>query len=171
MKKSVVGVLLGICVAVCAFVGCENSTDVIASYISESTSAGSENYGVKITYADDSRLEGKGVDTQVKFSKRGEITIWEEGGTKFTYKIEDYDEWYSMTVILAEAKGNGGEEQFERFDEVIAKSFYFSSDQSQEVTFRAVVGDIEQNSASTGEILVGSEAISNQFTLKMNKKS
>ncbi|MBQ8444361.1 MAG: hypothetical protein IJX25_03315 [Clostridia bacterium] len=170
MKKKYLSLLAFICIAMLGFVGCEKSTDVIASYISESTSAGSENHGVRITYASDSRLKGKAVDTQIKFSKRGEIVLWQEGGEKFTYTIEDYDEWYSITVIFAEFQGNEGKEKFEKFDDVLSKSYFFHSQQSQEITFRTVVGDIEQNSAGTGEILVGSEPISNQFTLKIDKK-
>jgi len=73
-------------------VACEKVIELEGAFITEITSAGSDNFGVKITYADDSRLGGKVVDTQVKFSKRGEILIWQEGGEKIHYTIEDYDE-------------------------------------------------------------------------------
>ena len=126
MKKFVC-VLVCICSVCCFMVGCENSTKLIASFISESTSAGSENHGVKITYAADSRLEGKGVDTQIKFAKKGEITIWKEGEEKFVFTIPDYDEWYSLTVIFAESETNQGKERFELFDNVLSKSYFFTN--------------------------------------------
>ena len=83
-----------------SFVACENATQIEAGYISETTSAGSENYGVRITYSQDSRLKGKAVDTQIKFSQKGDIVIWQEGGEKFTFTVEDYDYWYSLTTIF-----------------------------------------------------------------------
>ncbi|MBO5394579.1 MAG: hypothetical protein J6A28_01570 [Clostridia bacterium] len=167
--KKVRLLILPILVAL-ALCGCENSTDITAAFISESTSAGSENYGVKITYSDDSRLEEKYTDVQIKFSKKGEIVIWKENQEKFTYKIDDYDEWYSMTVIFAAVEGKEGKEEFEPIKSVLAKSYFFNSEIAQEITFRVVAGDIEENSTGSGYILVGAEPISNQFTLKIAKK-
>ena len=160
-----------LCCFVClfSFLGCERSTDVVASYISENTSAGSDNYGVKIVYADDSRLHGKYIDTQIKFAKKGEIVIWAEGGKKFAYVIDDYDEGYSLTMIFAEQAGKAGEETFEKFDEAVAKFYFFNSPQSQEVTLRVVAGDVVLNDSQMGEILSETDPISDQFTLKIKK--
>ncbi|MBP3344598.1 MAG: hypothetical protein J6K97_00145 [Clostridia bacterium] len=151
------------------FVGCEKATMIEAAHISEITQAGSKNYGVRITYDQDRRLEGKIIDTQIKFSKKGDIVIWQEGGEQFSYTILDDDTWYSMTTIFAEVAGKDGQEIFERKDDAVAKVYLFNSSQAQNVTLRVVVGDVETNSEQKGEILVGSEPISNQFTLKIKK--
>ena len=169
MKREKNTIIAGLLVACVIFVGCENSTNITAAYITESTSAGSENYGVKITYSEDSRIEDKYTDVQIKFSQKGEIVIWKENQEKFNYTIADNDEWYSMTSIFAVGEGKKDGEVFEPMKEVRAKSYFFNSEQSQNLTLRVVVGDIEQNSTGTGYILVGSEAISSHFTLKINK--
>ena len=158
----IVGMMIGL-------VGCEQSTKIQAAYISEITQAGSENYGVKITYSEDKRLDGKFVDTQVKFSKKGDIVIWREGEEKFSYTILDSDTWYSMTTIFAAANEKEGEEEFEEKDGAIAKVYLFNSKQTQNITFRVVCGIVEENSSGKGQILVGSEPISNHFTLKIKK--
>ena len=167
MKKicSVLGMFL-LALSISLF-GCEDATKLSCATISEITPAGSENYGVRVNYLSDSRLDGKSTDVQIKFNKIGEITIWQENQDKFNYKIEDIDEWYSMTTIFAEAKDKAGEEKFEEFKGAIAKTYLFNFDGSIEITFRVVVGDAEENGAGTGEILVGSEAISDNYTLKI----
>ena len=167
MKKFLY-VLVGIMLAFSGvLLGCESSTQIECAYINEITVAGSDNYGVRITHADDSRLEGKGVDIQVRFSRKGEITLWQEGGTKYFYQVPDYDEWYSMTVIFAEFEGRQDKEEFELKEDATNKTYIFSSEHPVEITFRVVAGDIEQNSQGTGQILVGSESISKQYTLKI----
>ena len=148
--------------------GCEKSTQLRTAYIREITMAGSDNYGVRITYDTDDRLEGKSTDVQIKFNNIGTIKIGEEFQEKFEYKIEDYDEWYSMTAILAQAKGKAGEEKFEKYEEAISKTYQFQYDGQMKITLRVVVGDSEENSAGNGEILVGSESVSENFTLKIN---
>lgn len=168
MKKKVLALAALFCAL--GMGGCENSTDITAAYITESTSAGSENYGVRITYAEDSRLEGKYTDVQVRFSQKGEIVLWKEGQNKITYNIPDYDEWYSLTSIFAQGQGKSGSEQFELYDAVKSKSYLFNSDINQEITFRVVVGKVESNFQGDGQILVGSEPISGHFKLKIHKK-
>lgn len=168
MKKRVL-ITSMLLVIMAVAIGCKESTKIEAAYISEITQAGSQNYGVRITYADDSRLDGKYVDTQIKFSRKGEVTIWREGEEKFTYQILDSDTWYSMTTIMYEAKGKSGQEEFEQKDDAVAKVYLFNSSQSQNITFRVVCGMTEENSSRTGQILVGSESISDHFTLKIKK--
>lgn len=170
MKRKRMGLMMVLLCGLVAFAGCENSTKITAAYISESTGAGSENYGVKISYSQDSRLEGKYTDVQVRFSQKGEIVVWKENQEKISYTIADYDEWYSLTTIFAQGEGEKGEEKFELYDDVKSKSYLFNSETPQEITFRVVVGKIQQNFQGTGQILVGSEPISDHFTLKIDKK-
>jgi hypothetical protein len=174
MKRNLFALIM-LSVALCAFLmGCEQSTQIIASSISEITSAGSKNYGVRISYSDDKRLNGKGCDTQIKFNKTGTITIWLEGQEKIEYEIEDIDEWFSLTTIFAKATKQSEEVEnektnvkFEKFEDSLSKTYLFNFDGSINITFRVVVGEITDSSDDTGEILVETEPISNQFTLKM----
>ena len=149
------------------FFACEDATTLNCASISEITQVGSENYGVRVNFYSDSRLKGKGVDVQIKFSKLGEITIWEENQDKGIYAIDEIDEWQSMTGIIASLNGNAGQEKFMKFEHASAKTYLFNFDKPIEITFRVVAGDIEDNIENNGEILVGSEAISKQFILKI----
>lgn len=161
MKKRLLLILL--IVSIIIFGGCENATNLRTAYFSEITSAGSENYGVRVNFATDSRLEGKGVDVQIKFSKVGTITIWQENQDKIEYKIEDYDEWYSLESIFSQPN----QETFERYEKATARAYLFNSQQPMDITMRAVAGTIAENAYQTGEILLESMPISNQFTLKI----
>lgn len=146
---------------------CEDSTQLRCATITEITAAGSENYGVRISFLQDKRLQDKYVDVQVKFNKTGEITFWEENQEKMEFIIEDFDEWYSIEYLKAKATSTEGSEKFEKFEKALARTYLFNYDGKIEFTFRVVAGDIEDNSTETGEILVGSEPISKQFTLKI----
>ena len=157
--------------ALSTLAGCEQSTQLRTATISEITTAGSENYGVRVNFSDDSRLEGKGVDVQIKFNKTGLITMWQENQAKFDYEILESDEWYSLTTIFTvkDNPENVNTERFELNEEANAKTYLFNykGDRGIEVTFRAVAGDKQENAYKTGEILVDSTPISNQFTLKI----
>ncbi len=148
-------------------VACENATMVKSATINEITSSGSKNYGVRVSFQKDSRLDGKGVDVQIKFSKLGEIVIWKENQDKITFEIEEIDEWYSLTNIFAMANGNADKEKFTKYEDALTQTYLFNYDGNNEITLRAVVGTIEENHEKTGEILVGSEPISDQFVLKI----
>lgn len=159
-------IVLLLVVSLTAF-ACEDSTQLRCATITEITAAGSENYGVRISFLQDKRLQDKYVDVQVKFNKTGEITFWEENQEKMEFIIEDFDEWYSIEYLKAKATSTEGSEKFEKFEKALARTYLFNYDGKIELTFRVVAGDIEDNSAKTGEILVGSEPISKQFTLKI----
>lgn len=170
MKKSLICFAMIAMILTIFLAGCEQSTQLNTASIREITSAGSDNYGVRISYAEDKRLEGKGTDVQIKFDKRGTITIWQENQNKFDYTITDIDEWFSMTDIFAEANLGEGESKnvkFEKIEEALTKVYLFNYDGKINITFRVVVGEIDESSDGNGEILVGSEPISDQFTLKI----
>lgn len=154
-----------------ALVGCEQSTVIRSATISEITAPGSENYGVKVSFLKDSRLDGKGVDVQVKFNKTGFITMWQENQPKFEYEILKSDEWYSMTSIftIKDNVENTNKEIFELHEKAVAKTymFNFAEEGGIEITLRVVAGLKHENAYKTGEILVDSEPISDQFTLKI----
>ena len=151
--------------------GCEQSTLLRTATISEITASGSDNYGVRVSFASDSRLDEKGVDVQVKFDKTGSITMWQENQEKFIYEIKENDEWYSMTSIFTVKNNdeNLNTEKFVTHDKALTKTYLFNyqGDGKIEVTLRVVAGDIHENAYKTGEILVDSTPISDQFTLKI----
>ena len=148
-------------------VGCEDATKLNTATISEITSAGSKNYGVRISFFNDSRMEEKYVDVQLKFNKTGEITFWKENNDKLTFVIEEEDEWYSVETLVAKAKDEGGTEDFEKHNEAMTRTYLFNYDGNIEINIRAVAGQKTANEEETGYILVGSEPISQQFTLKI----
>ena len=169
--KKIIKLVMVLAVAISVLSGCEQSTQIKASTISEITTAGSENYGVRVTFLKDSRLEGKGVDVQVKFNKTSTITMWQENQSKFEYEILESDEWYSMTTIfvIKDNIANANTETFESFEDAIDKIYLFnySGEGEMEITLRVVVGTRQQNAYKKGEILVDSIPISDQFTLKI----
>ena len=167
MKKKIFTLILLVCLSFTLF-GCEKSTQLRTAYINEITASGSDNYVVKITYSEDSRLENKGTDVQIKFNNLGTIKIGKENQEKFEYKISDYDEWYSLTAIFAQSENKVGEEKFEEYKNALPKTYMFEYDGEMKITLRVVAGDIEENSMQTGQILAGSEPISDNFTLKIN---
>lgn len=152
----------------CVMFGCENATEVEASYISAISSPSSDTQAVKVTFAKDSRLKDKVVDCQIRFDKVGTVFVWLDGQEKVEYVIEKYDYWYSLTEILS--KANEEKIKFENFDETLSKTILFQAEQEQEVSIRVVVGQREWDFENEGEILVGSEPISKQFRLKIGKK-
>ena len=163
-KRHILGLML--IVSIC-FIGCEDATQIRCATISEITSVGSKNYAVRISYQEDKRLEDKITDVQIKFSKIGEYTFWEENDTKLQFVITEMDEWYSMTNLIYKARGKEGEEKFEKLAEAKTKYYLFNFEGKSEVTLRVVAGQKEDNINRTGEIIVGSEPISSQFVLKI----
>ena len=152
----------------CFFVfSCENATEIRTATISEITASGSKNYGVRVSFMNDSRLREKYVDVQVKFNKIGQIIFWEEHNERLTFEIDEIDEWYSLTSLIVNAKEQNGTEDFEKHNEALARTYLFNYDGSINVDIRVVAGEKEENGAGTGYILVGSELISDKFTLKI----
>lgn len=163
-KKVVLSVLLMFFVMIS---GCEDATQIRCASISEITISGSKNYGVRISYQDDSRLDGRATDVQIKFSSIGEYTFWEDNDEKIKFVVSEMDEWYSLTSLIYKAKGKEGEEKFEDLKNAETKFYLFNFNGKSEVTIRVVAGQKEDNLNKTGEILVGSEPISSQFVLKI----
>ena len=167
MKKYSFFVLFLAIFALFLFSACENATVIHTVSISEITAAGSKNYGVRISFANDSRLDEKYVDVQVKFNKLGMLTFWQEHNEKLTFEIDEVDEWYSLTSMFVDAKGQNGTEDFEEHNSALTRTYLFNFDGKLNINIRVVAGNKEENSAGNGYILVGSEPISDQFVLKL----
>lgn len=144
---------------------CEGATFLECASISEVTMAGSKDYTIKINFYQDERIEDKYIDIQVKSNKIADLVMWEDNGEKTNISFDDYDEWRSLSTLLAASKGE--EVIFDKFKNIAAKTYVFNSDEKLNLTFRVVAGEVEENGSGNGQILVGSEVISRQFTLKI----
>ena len=146
---------------------CEKSARLDCASISEITAASSHGYAIKVCFYQDERLKGKGVDIQVKCDKIASLLCWQENQERLTIEFDDYDEWYSLTSLIYHSQDRAGQENFDEFEKAVTKFYLFNSDKDLSLTFRVVAGDLEDNSDSQGQVLVGSEVISKQFTLKV----
>ena len=166
MKRKILTTFLFVLVSFFA-ISCESATALRTATISEITAAGSKNYGVRISFFNDSRLEDKNVDVQVKFNKLGEVTFWQEHNDKLVFEIDEVDEWYSLTSLIVKAKGQSGTENFENHNEALTRTYMFNYDGQLNINIRVVAGEKQKNGDENGYILVGSEPISDQYTLKI----
>lgn len=152
-------------------IGCENSTALRTASFSDISISGSDNYGVAVKFAEDKRLEDKYVDVQVKSNKAiGNIYIWEDNGEKYKFSFAEADSWNSITSIFVNGKGKPNTEKFVKYSNALSKRYLLSSGEEVDLVFRVVVGDVTKNAQETGEVLVGSEQISDEFTLKVEGK-
>ena len=165
MKRILLSFFL-ICFAVFA-VACEDSLSVRGASIKEITTPGSTNSAVSVSFASDSRLENLGVDVQLRFTKSGEIIFWEDGGEKLTFEIAEDDVWYSLTNLIAIAKGREGQENFVKQKDAVGHNYLFSSKEAKIIAIRVVAGDIVENSGKAGYILTETMPISDIFNLKV----
>lgn len=149
------------------FVGCEDSTMIKSAFISEATSAGSDEYVLRINFQTDSRLESESVDVLIKSDKPVNLTFWEENQEELTLTFDRSDYWESLTHLVTLSKGEAGRETFEKFAEVTNKSYIFKSEEPVNLTFRVIAGQVQDNSDDTGQILIGTDNISEEFVLKI----
>lgn len=165
--------MLGLCLmAGVLMVGCENSTEIQGATITDISVSGADNYGIRVSFLTDKRLENKYVDVQVKTDKAVTgMEIWEDGGTKYTINLTEVDQWQSITTIFVEAQSKPGTEQFQKFSEAISKRYLFSSKSQVNLLFRVVVGDVADNDTGKGKVLANSEPISDIFKLKVEGKN
>lgn len=166
--------LFSLC-AMCAiiFVGCENSTALRTAAFSDISVSGSDSYGIGVRFQTDKRLEKKYVDVQVKADKAMQnIEIWEDNGSeRYKFNITTPDEWMSITTIFVDAQGKSDTEKFEKYPEATSRRYLFSAAKPITLTFRVVVGDIVENDKATGQVIVETEPISEEFKLKIEGKN
>lgn len=167
MKKFKVIFALMLVLSCFTMFACEDATQIKTATITEMTAAGSKNYCVHIAFFNDNRLKDKNVDVQVKFNKTGKVTFWEENEDKLTFDIQEVDEWYSLTTLIADAQNKSGSEEFENHNKATARTYLWNYNGRMQINIRVVAGTQEENSEGKGYILVGSEPISDQFTLKI----
>ncbi len=156
-----------------AFVGCENSTALRTASFSDISVSGSDNYGIGVRFQTDKRLNGKYVDIQVKADKEMQnIYVWQDNGKeKYNFNITEANQWQSITTIFVTAQNKPDTEKFEKYEEATSRRYLFSSSQPITLIFRAVVGDVVENAEGTGDVIVETEPISDEFKLKVEGKN
>lgn len=168
MKKLCYFFILSLCFLLA---GCEDSLKVRGANINEITSSGNSNYGVCISFNQDSRLENLGVDVQLRFEKSGEINFWEDNQEKHLFTINESDVWYSLTNLIAISEGNEGKEKFVLHKDVVSHNYLFSSEKYNSISIRVVAGNVVKNSQDTGYILTEAMPISDIFKLNIKSKN
>ena len=94
--------------------GCDTQ-GLMCAHISDATQGLSTNYAVKVVLDDDSRVEDKYVDLQIKSSVENlKILFGKEGDEKQELTFETADEWYNLTILQANANGMSGKETYEK---------------------------------------------------------
>lgn len=164
MKKIKFLALLIICA--CIFAGCESSNEITVAYLSNATSAGSEDYAVKITFQQDDRVEKKYYDIQIMSDVDDlQFTFFQEGEGKMSATISQSNRWNSLTSIIYSSMGQEGKESFEQLKNAVDVIYVFNVEKPAKLFFRVVAGEVEDNADGTGEILANTQPVSADFVL------
>lgn len=152
------------------FCACEGATDVMAASFSDISISGADSYGIAVKFSEDKRIEDKYYDIQVRANKPiAEMQMWEDGGKKYKVSFDEKDEWQSLTTMFALGEGKPGTEKFIQMKEALGRRIMFSSTEKVNLTFRVVVGESVDNRDKTGKVIVSTEPISSEFTLKIDR--
>ncbi len=150
-------------------VGC-NADGINCAYIYNKTQGESTNYAINVILDNDSRVEEKYVDLQIKCSDAEQtINFGEELQGKSALYFEKADEWYNLTVLVANAGGVAGYEKYEKYTDKGNKNYLFTSSNNTTLYFRVVVGNLTENDAGTGQILTSTEVVSNELKVDVKK--
>lgn len=166
MKKYVLPFLLFIFCISFALSGC--SGHVLAAFIKEGTSAGSDIYTVNVTFAEDKEYDNKMVDILFMSSIDNlSIVFKREFDQDTNLLIKEKDRWYSLTLLLNQ-QGNGKNEKYMPFAQKHNITMLIESEQDAHLTIKVVCGDEYEN--SQGEIiLINQMDISKPFKLVLGK--
>ena len=170
MKKLILTNILPI-LLIMTFVlsGCDVE-GVMCAHLCDKTQGLSTNYAFNMVLDKDSRVEGKYVDLQIKCSDAGQIiSFGKELEEKTSLYFEKADEWYNLTVLIANANGLSGYETYEKYEEKGNQIYLLNSSSDTKLSFRVVVGNVTENDAGTGQILTSTEIVSNIFELNVKK--
>lgn len=150
-------------------VGCDNQ-GLICAHLSDATQGLSTNYAVRMVLDDETRVEEKYVELQIKSTIEGlKLNFGEEGEEKQEIVIDKADEWYNITVLQASANGMSGKETYEKYSEKGNMTYLFTTSDEAKLTFRVVIGEAIQNDDKTGYILTATECISNELKISVKK--
>ncbi len=169
MKRFIVGAIC-ICLGF-ALLGCDTETAVKAGHISEITGALSTDYAIKVVLDDDKRVNEKFVDLQIKSSKAEQLlSFGEENCDAYAIFLPKEDYWYNLTYLITQTNGLADAENYQSYDDFGTKVFNFKANNDVDLTFRVVVGQTKTNEETQEEILVLSEPISDEVSVKVKKQ-
>ena len=149
--------------------GCEAENTLKTAHISDRTNDLSTKYSILVSLDEDDRLTEKYVDVQLKSSKQNqELSVFEENNDTLTISLPEKDFWYNFSNLISKANGTkeGGYQKYEDFG---TKHFVFTTQNDVDVTFRVVCGDLKKNEGTQEEIMVLSQPISKEVSVKMKK--
>ena len=159
MKKFVIFFLLILCP--CIFLAaCEDGNILQTVAFSEISSPGSDNYAFRVDFVEDTRVDNKYYDIQIKANGNKKIRIGKEYDEK--KEISLTSDWQSLTTLLLDTPNA---ETFTMGSEAVSLIYIFTSDESATITLRAVVGGIEDNAFGTGKIITSPEKCSSEFVI------
>ena len=147
-------------------VGCEKSNQIIVAYLSNATAAGSHDFSLKIDFQEDKRVEDKYYDIQI-MSDVDDLSIifFKENEQKISANIAESNRWNSLTSLKYYGLGEESKENFEKLKEALDQIYVFRVDKSAKLIFRVVAGEAEENATKTGQILVNTQPVSQEFVL------
>lgn len=148
--------------------GCESTNDIRTAYFSNITSAVSSNNTIRVTLQSDKRVDEKFFDIQVRSNEEVSLQVYEENGTPINIFFDD-TKWKSLTSLMLEGQGKAGTETFKKYSDVQSQTYIFVSSQEAELTFRLVVGEVEENASGKGYILSNSKDVSKEFKIRLKK--
>ena len=149
--------------------GCETENSLKTAHISDKTNDLSTKYAVLFALDEDDRLTEKYVDIQLKSNKQDQqLSIFEENKNALTITLPEKDFWYNMSYLISRANGTK-EAGYQKYEDFGTKHFVFTTENDVDITFRVVCGDLKKNEETQEEIMVLSEPISKETTIKMKK--
>lgn len=149
-----------------SFIGCESMANVKIATFSNITSAGSENYAMRINFQNDSRYQEKYYDIQVMSDTQDlQITFWKENNSKLSTNITEKDIWLSLTSLKVSSAGLEGQETFGQLKDAVTDIYIFNVSKPCKLIFRVVAGQIAENSDKTGFVILNTAPISDDFVL------
>lgn len=147
--------------SLCVLAGCESSNTLKTVAFSNVTGAGSEDYTVRVMFLEDKRVDNKYYDIQIKADKDVKIKIGKEMEDK--KEIQLTDEWNSLTTLMLDESNT---ETFTKGSDAVTLVYIFTTEGKAKVTFRGVVGGIEENATKTGYIITSPEECSDEFSVE-----
>ena len=170
MKKKIISVFI-LMITFLSFCSCERTPNTV-SFVNNSTK-NTDRYIFTSKFDKESLYNNKYYDIQVLCDKNDvEFIIYEElSNDKFTIKIANRNEWYSLTTLILESQNLSNTETFTKYEEAISKTYIIESSNEFALNVRAVLGDLEKNSEETGFLLTNKLIISDVFKLDIKGKS
>ena len=140
---------------------CESGNILRTASFTDITSAGSEDYSFKVTFAEDERVDEKYYDLQIKADGEKKISIGKEFEEKKEVLLSD--NWQSLTTLLLDEPNT---ETFIKGKDILTLVYIFNAEEQTKVILRAVVGGTTENASKTGKIITNPEQASSEFVMQ-----